>query len=424
MSNQPRPAPLVDDDRAVAPVIGVVILFGFLILTLSVYQVEVVPQQNAEAEFQHVEDVHNDLVELRAGILQAGSIDQPQYQTVQLGTTYQTRIFAINPPSPAGTIQTTDAYPITIAYERNGTVIETIPTRFIQYRTGYNELGQSQIWYDASVLYADARTEGGGIAVIEDQALADGDQVQITALQNEFQQSGSGRATVELRPARDVAGEIPNADLNVTIPTRLNETDWESKTTLTDESAYRSVTETDDDIDGFDVYNLTLTTTADDLTVDTVGVQKAPEDPTQNNNARVGNVDTGNGGDTGSGVGDNFQVTFDQINNKNVRLTFRNENGFEVDVVRIRLDSYTDANAAGNPVNALQFQDGDSNPVLMQNGQFRTVNIQPFPNGSSQDYTLSPQRSSGNAQVQSGDEFTLTLEFENDDTQQYNILVT
>ncbi|TKX42811.1 hypothetical protein EXE50_12435 [Halorubrum sp. ARQ200] len=43
----------IDDNRAVAPVIGVVILFGFLILALSLYQVEIVPQQNAETGFKH-----------------------------------------------------------------------------------------------------------------------------------------------------------------------------------------------------------------------------------------------------------------------------------------------------------------------------------------------------------------------------------
>ncbi|MFC7326011.1 hypothetical protein ACFQMF_15745 [Halorubrum rutilum] len=107
MSPQPIAPAWGDDGRAVAPVIGVVILFGFLILTLSVYQVEVVPQQNAEVEFQHFEDVRNDLIELRASILQAGSIDQPQYQTVQLGTSYPTRVFSVNPPAPAGTIRTT-----------------------------------------------------------------------------------------------------------------------------------------------------------------------------------------------------------------------------------------------------------------------------------------------------------------------------
>ena len=289
----------MDDNRAVSTVIGVVILFGFLILALSLYQVEIVPQQNAETEFQHSGEVRNDLVELRAGILQAGSIDQPQYQTVQLGTAYSTRTFTINPPSPAGTIRTTDPYPITISNNSGtpeGTI--TIPTRFIEYQPGYNELDRSSTWYDASVLYLDARDNGGGIAVIEDQALVDNGKVQITALQNEFRRSGTSQVTLELRPAENVSGDIPEGDLTVTVPTRLSEDNWEAKTDLpTDSDVYVGVTDTGNDINNRNIYNLTLNTTTNNLTVDTVGVQEAPEAPTQNADASIG----GNGGGTDGG---------------------------------------------------------------------------------------------------------------------------
>lgn len=306
MSNQPIGTSVLDDNRAVSEVIGVVILFGFLILALSLYQVEVVPQQNAETEFQHSGEVRNDLVELRASILQAGAIDQPQYQTVQLGTTYSTRVFAINPPSPAGTIRTTDAYPITISNGSDtpeGSI--TIPTRFIEYQPGYNELDRSPTWYDASVLYLDARDEGGGIVVIEDQNLVDGGEVQITALQNEFRRSGTGRVTLELRPAKDVTGDIPEGDLTVTVPTRLSEDDWEAKTNFpTDSDVYDGVTDTGDDINNMNIYNLTLKTTASNLTVDTVGIQEAPEDPTQNADASISGGGSGGDGSDGSDGGD------------------------------------------------------------------------------------------------------------------------
>ncbi|TKX79392.1 hypothetical protein [Halorubrum sp. SD626R] len=295
------------DRRGQSVVIGTVILFGFLILALSLYQVQIVPQQNAQVEFQHFEEVRNDLVELRAGILQAGSTDRPQYQTVRLGTSYSTRLFAINPPAPAGTIRTTESYPITISNGSGtpeGTV--TIPTRFIQYRPGYNEIDQSPTWYDASVLYVDARDEGGGVAVIEDQELVDSDEtVRIIALQNEFRRSGTGRVTIELRPAENISETLPEGDdLTVTIPTRLNESDWESKTDLTDSAAYDSVTDTGADlsIDNSNIYNLTLSTSTANLTVDTVGVQEAPNDPKQNSEAAVGGRGDDSDGSTSNNV--------------------------------------------------------------------------------------------------------------------------
>ena len=317
MKDQSGSTSVIDDNRAVSSVIGVVILFGFLILALSLYQVEVVPQQNAEAELQHSGEVRNDLVELRAGILQAGSIDQPQYQTVQLGTAYSSRTFSINPPSPAGTIRTTDTYPITISNNSGtpeGTI--TIPTRFIEYQPGYNELDRSPTWYDASVLYLDARDEGGGIAVIEDQNLVDSDgEVQITALQNKFRRSGTGQVTLELRPAENAIGDIPEGDLNVKFPTRLSgEEYWDGADIPNNDY---SIT---DDANSDGVYNLTLETTTSNLTVDTVGIQEAPEDPAQNDAARVGDSGSGDndeGGNDDGSTGDPLPAGAVAFNDQN-----------------------------------------------------------------------------------------------------------
>ena len=268
------------DERAQSVVIGSLLIFTFLIIAFSGYQAFIVPQQNTETEFQHSQEVRNDLVELRAGISQAGSIDQPQYQTVQLGTTYSSRAVARNPPPPAGAIRTTDPYPITIS---NGTSTITIPTRFIEYRPGYTHLDTAPTWYDASVLYLDDRDDGGGIAVVEEQTLFDDGAVHITAVQNEFRRSGTGRVTVELYPTEKVTDdEIPKGDLTVTVPTRLSNTEYWDDTDIPDDK----YTVTDANGDG--VHDLTLETTSSSLTVDTVGVQEAPEDATQNDAAQVG----------------------------------------------------------------------------------------------------------------------------------------
>jgi len=327
------------DRRGQSVVIGTVILFGFLILALSLYQVQVVPQQNAQTEFEHFEEVQNDLVELRAGILQAGSIDQPQYQTVRLGTTYSTRIFAINPPDPAGTIRTTESYNITI--EGSGESVN-VSTRFIQYRPGYNEIDQSPTWYDASVLYVDARDEGGGIAVIEDQELVTGDgEVRIVALQNEFRRSGTGQVTLELRPADNVTETLPEGNLTVTVPTRLSENDWENKTDIpTDSDIYGGVT---DDTNDDGIYNLTLNTTAENLTLDTVGVGEAPDDPTQNDNGAVGGDPSPTGNEpelryvAGSGV--------DADNNGRITFELKNIGTADAEITEISVDSTNDNKA-------------------------------------------------------------------------------
>lgn len=296
------------DRRGQSVVIGTVLVFGFLIIALSLYQVQVVPQQNAQAEFEHFEDVRNDLVDLRAGILQAGSTDRPQYQTVRLGTSYSTRVFAINPPAPAGEIRTTESYNITIDPDSGDPV--NVSTRFVRYRPGYNEIDRSPTWYDASVLYADARDNGGDIVVIEGQELVDNDgNVAVVAVQNEFQRSGTGRVTVELQPAESVTDDIPDGPVTVTIPTRLSEADWETKTNVTEKPSYDGVTGGDNG-----VYRLRLDTTAENLTVDTVGVGEAPEDATQNDNAKVGGgSDTNEESDLPQGF-----VAYDDVNGNGV----------------------------------------------------------------------------------------------------------
>ncbi|QUO48415.1 MULTISPECIES: hypothetical protein [Halorubrum] len=260
------------DRRGQSVVVGTVILFGFLILALSLYQVQIVPQENAEVEFQHFEEVRNDLVDLRAGILRAGTTDRVQYETVRLGTDYPPRLFAINPPAPSGTIQTRGPYNISIHSESGDTV--NITTRFIQYQPRYNEIDHPPTWYDASVLYLDANEEGGRVVIIEDQNLVNDDgEVRITALQNEFRRSGTQQTTLELRPSRNSTDRIPEGELTIKIPTRLSGEEYWDNADIPDK-VYGGVS----DAGGNGVHNLTLNTTHEELVVDTVGIQEKPTD--------------------------------------------------------------------------------------------------------------------------------------------------
>jgi len=67
------------DNRAVSAVIGFILIFGILTLTLTVYQAQIVPQQNAQTEFEHFEESQNELIELRNSISTAGQTDVSQF---------------------------------------------------------------------------------------------------------------------------------------------------------------------------------------------------------------------------------------------------------------------------------------------------------------------------------------------------------
>lgn len=262
------------DTRGVSEVVGFILIFGLLMLTLAVYQAQVVPQQNAQTEFEHFETTQDELVELRNSISTAGQAGVSQFSSITLGTTYRTRLLTINPAPPAGTIQTSDRYPIVIS---NGTEQTTVTTRFVEYQPGYNEIIVGPTRLEHSVLYLDERARDGGVQIIEEQNLLKDGTVRLTALQNEFQETGTDRKTLELYPQDtfnesefpDPAGE----NLTVTVPTRLNNTEYWDEALSGD--LYQGVdTEEHDD----ETHALNLSVDEDDLEVNTVGIGLRPDE--------------------------------------------------------------------------------------------------------------------------------------------------
>ena len=285
------------DDRAVSAVVGFILIFGILVLTLSVYQAQIVPQQNAQTEFEHFEESQNELIELRNSISTAGQTDVSQFPSVTLGTNYQTRLLTINPAPPAGTLQTSEKYNITIS---NGNPEDdlNISTRFLEYQPGYNEITVGPTQYEHSVLYLDERDRGNNVRIIEDQHLVKDGTVRITPLQNEFQQTGTDRVTLELYPQEQVdTSEFPEQDgepLNVTIPTQLDEDEYWNDALEEVGSIYQGV---DTEVHGEEIHALNLSVEEDDLEVNTVGIQLEPdESPAKNTDPRRIN-NGGNGGD-------------------------------------------------------------------------------------------------------------------------------
>ena len=156
------PDGFADDTRAVAPLIGFILLFGLFVVAFSGHQASAVPQQNAETELQHYQNVQNDLTVVRNAISRAGQQNQRQFESVRLGTTYRERVLALNPPSPAGDLRTSDEYDIRIQRGDGAQVIDPVSTRFLEYRNQYHELDIDAIRYEHSVLYL---TDAGGCRI-------------------------------------------------------------------------------------------------------------------------------------------------------------------------------------------------------------------------------------------------------------------
>lgn len=350
------------DDRAVAPIIGIILLFGIFFIGFAGYQAEYVPQQNAETEFQHYQDVQNDLIVVRNAISRAGQQNQNQFESVQLGTNYRQRILAINPPAPTGTLRTSDERTITINNETDST---DITTRFLEYRNGYNELSVERIYYENSVLYLDSEQR----VFFEDQNLVqdNGDAVVITALQREFSRSAVGRITVELYPT-DGGDQLPTGDLEVTLPTQLPKSYWMEQ--LRGEEPISSFNYNDRENN---VNQVLFDVNSEDLEFNTVGINDEPNEGSKLNTGtdtsdtsdqtQASQVENVTGSTLGPGPGENGQ--------KELQFNIENTGDTPVEITDFSISTPGNVNSAittvtnidkNKPKNEVEISDGFANP--------------------------------------------------------------
>lgn len=427
------------DSRGVSAVIGFLLVFSFIIILLSINQAQFVPQENSQIEFQHYQDIQDDMVEVRSAISTAGQANVSQYPTVELGTSYPTRLFALNPPTPAGTLQTSDKYDITLQNASNSATVET---QFLVYRPGYNELNENPIWYENSVLYIDARDNSGGVAVLEDQNLIrGGSQVRINAIQNDFSVTSAGRVTIEIYPTAntDVNLEDWTGDITIEIPTRLTGPEyWDDE--LGGTGVYNGVTE-----DGIEsgIHLLSLTVDSNSLKFNTIGINEAPDGQGSarrgvgvGGNTGGGGTDGGDGGDgstsdpleyksliKGDGgvvqfeventIADSITVSSFSVDATALSNSAKISNG-DSDEVRVSPDSGQEGFANNNnKYNADgKSYDFDQNAII-DSGSTAEVDIRFLEdsNGDSLDYTLEKVDSEADADV------IVTLETENNGNQ-------
>lgn len=217
------------DTRSVAPVIGFLLIFVILIITFSGYQAFVVPSQNEGVEFDHNQQVQNEMVDVRNAVLDAKIKGERTRAGVSLGTQYPSRIFAMNPPDPSGSIRTTDPETITVYREDGAEEVEFLDehdqeTRFIEYTPTYSEFqSHGTLRYENTVVYHDY---GDTVITYSDQEILSGNTVSLIPVLSEFQESSQRRVTVEPIPGLLETESVTNPV--VEIPTELSESEWET----------------------------------------------------------------------------------------------------------------------------------------------------------------------------------------------------
>ena len=230
------------DDRAVAVQIGAVILLGFLMISLSLYQATVVPNENREVEFQHNQRVQSDMLEVRNAILGTAATGSASPAAVELGTQYPTRAVAINPSPPSGTLSTSslgtvqvrnavadDAattepdYPETADFW-NGTT-QNYTTKSLEYRPSYANYDNAPTTvYENGLVYNRFRS---GNVTRSGQPVVAGTRISLVALSGNLSRGGTSSLVVDPEAVSvstrtiSVTNESAGENVSVVVPSEL-----------------------------------------------------------------------------------------------------------------------------------------------------------------------------------------------------------
>lgn len=260
----------ITDDRAQALQVGAVLLFGILIILFSFWQAFVIPEQNEEVEFNHNQEVQEQMTELRSTAVSMTDATTSQSSTVNLGVRYPTRMLFVNPSPSAGHLRTTGtADPdinLTVTNARatdgesagvgefwNGTE-HTFNTGGLEYLPRYSLFQTApRTVYEHSVAYNefDQQLEAGGNTLpLSDQAIVNDERLTILTLTGEVDDSAIERSSVDFQPVSTQSETVmleqttPGEPITIELPTQLDDTQWEQL--LMDEPASVVDNEKDD----------------------------------------------------------------------------------------------------------------------------------------------------------------------------------
>lgn len=222
------------DERGVTVQIGTVLLFAVLVVLLSTYQAQVVPQENAQVEFNHNQQVHGQLQDLRDELHRTAATDSGGSASIALGTQYPVRALFVNPPPSAGTLQTTDLGTGSNVSIENAIVSgetgdywdgsgHNFSTRAIRYEPNYNVYQDAPTtMYENGVLYN--QFEDGNVTVAGQQ-LVRGNTVSLVAVNGTVSKSTSRSMSVSPTAVSastrtvTIRNETPDEKVSIVVPT-------------------------------------------------------------------------------------------------------------------------------------------------------------------------------------------------------------
>lgn len=238
---------ITSENRAVTAVIGFILIFGILVISFSLYQATVVPQQNGEVEFEQYQEVQEQMVDLRTNILLMQDSTSTRSAAVDLGVRYPSRTVFVNPGPASARLQTAgaDNRSVNLTIQNatavgsegagetadfwDGTPIE-YNTSVIEFRPDYNRFqGALPIVYEHGLAHTQVDSGAGSVPLTQ-QSLVEGNQISVLALNGSLREGGIGTASVDIEPlsTRSEVVEVENTDGPITLEfaSRMNVSTW------------------------------------------------------------------------------------------------------------------------------------------------------------------------------------------------------
>lgn len=228
--------------RAVAPVVGFLLIVAILMIAATQYQANVVPAQEIEEEIDHFGEVSQDMAGLRSEILRSSSTGQLQTQEVQTGVSYG--VPGLTNPPTRGTIAYSPAQEdIEIRNAENtreasnfwrGDVDRTYETGFLEYSINYNRLNEhNDLFIEHGLLYGEMERAGENNYIQQSaQPIVSGRNINIYTIQGDIAVSSAGTTTVETNPVSAPMESVAvrnfeeQEPIELRIPTRVPADVW------------------------------------------------------------------------------------------------------------------------------------------------------------------------------------------------------
>ncbi|GAB3423221.1 hypothetical protein GCM10027435_28870 [Haloparvum alkalitolerans] len=192
-------------DRGQSAQVGAVILFGFLIIGLSLYQATVVPEQNRGVEFNAYQEASEDMIDLQNDVIAAAGRDVSVGTTIRTGVSYPARAIFVNPGPPDNRVTATAARNVTLenvtAVDGEATNTRTFvatalsgtnySTRDVAFRPDYNVFGGQPVVVTGQQAY---RHSDGRQIPLTGQSLLQGDRLTLTFVEGDVSAGGDAVA--------------------------------------------------------------------------------------------------------------------------------------------------------------------------------------------------------------------------------------